>query len=134
MARLFHCVRQREHHADCAIATLACLLYPVTYEEVLVAATKLVPHVLTKGLLNDEIIRVAALFGKTLEERGYDEIDFRKMTGILGAKMAATGEDEHAVVLARGLVFDPGTGDVWAAREYLRARKATDIDLLELDD
>lgn len=119
---------------DCAVAALATLLQ-VSYEEVLVAAVNVQPLVLKTGLNNDEIIAVAKLFGRTLEERTGEEIDYRRSTGMLGAKLSINkGADEHAVVLCQGLVFDVEDGEVWRAREYLKRYKAKHIDLLELED
>lgn len=131
---VFHAVLKR-HEADCAVAALACLLQR-SYEEVLVAAAQILPHVLTKGLYNEEIIKVADLFGVSLEERTYEEIDFQKSTGILGFKVGEQ-DDEHAVVLSHGLVFEVEDGSVWKVRDYLRKRvakgKMRDTDLLEVE-
>jgi hypothetical protein len=129
---LFQAQRKR-HEGDCGVAALADLLQ-IPYEEVLVGAAQIVPMVLTRGLDNDEIIKVAKKFGMTLEERDYKDIDFKRSVGILGAKLASnTQGDEHAVVLARGVVYDSETEAVWAVRDYLEHYKATEIDLLELE-
>ena len=129
----FVCTRKR-HRGDCAVAALASLLQR-PYEEVLVASALLVPVVLVRGLNNDEIIKIALKFGCTLIERTHDEIDYRKMTGLLGAHLQhnSLGE-EHAVVLSHGLIYDPEDGEVWRAKEYLKQFKAVDIDLLSLED
>ena len=122
------------HRGDCAIAALACVLQR-PYEEVLVTSSQINPLVLVEGLNNDQMIRVAKRFGRTLVERTGTEIDLRTMTGILGAQLRWNENwDEHAVVLAHGLVFDPDGGEVWSVRDYLKRFMARKLDLLELED
>lgn len=129
---IFIVVTQKAH-GDCAVAALACLLQ-VPYEEVLVVAAQIVPLVLGRGLDGDEMVKIARRFGRVLEEREGSEIDYKHATGILGARLKHNSEgEEHAVVLSRGLVFDPEDGKVWAVRDYLRAYQARDVDLLELE-
>lgn len=127
-------VETKHHSGDCAVACLAALLQQ-PYPEVLVVASKVQPLVLVEGLDNDDIIKIAALFGKVLEECSESDIDYKRATGILGMKTCLNHEeDEHAVVLSNGLVFDPEDGGVWHVREYLKKFKATNIDLLELEE
>ena len=123
------------HRGDCGVAALATILR-VPYEEVLVVAGHFVPTVLVDGLDNDDMIKIAARFGRLLVERTKEEIDFRGAVGILGAHLKAQHEgDEHAVVLSRGLVFDPDSkGEIWRVRDWIRRFGATDLDLLELED
>lgn len=123
-------VERKHHEGDCAVACLASLLN-VKYEEVLVAAASIKRTVLVDGLVNSEIIRTAALFGMVLEERVGDEIDY-KSTGILGMKLMHNKPDEeHAVVMSHGLIFDPEDGEVWRVKDYLVQFGASEIDLLE---
>ncbi len=128
-------VQKQHHDGDCAVACLASLLN-VRYEEMLVAAAKVQPLVLVEGLVNEEIIKIASLFGRTLEEHVGDEIDYRRSTGILGFKFGAEHIDnnEHAVVLSHGLVFDPADNEVWRVRDYAIAHQIGNVDLLELED
>lgn len=122
------------HRGDCAIAALACVLQR-PYEEVLVTSSQINPLVLVEGLNNDQMIRVAKRFGRTLVERTGTEIDLRTTTGILGAQLCWNeNRDVHAVVLAHGLVFDPDGGEVWSVRDYLKRFMARKLDLLELED
>ena len=121
---------------DCAVAALATILR-VPYEEVLVTAARVEPLVLVEGLDNDDMIEIAKRFGRTLTERTGDEIDYRSAIGILGAhlKTHENPNDEHAVVLSQGLVFDPDSkGEIWRVRDWIRHFRATAIDLLELED
>ena len=122
------------HRGDCAVACLASILR-IPYVEVLVVAASINPKVLVGGLNNDDMIHIAEKFGHTLVEHSREEIDLRKMVGILGAQLRGNkGTDEHAVIMTYGLVFDPEGGDVWKARDYLRRYEARKIDLLELED
>lgn len=134
---LIRVVLQR-HKGDCAIACLASLLHPITYEEILVVAAHLVPTVLVDGLTNDEMMAVARKFGQTLTEHSYDEIDFRKMRGVLGGHLKGTEpSDQHAVVLSNGLVFEPDSeifGEIWRVRDYIERFQMTGIDFLELEE
>jgi len=123
----------KRHKGDCAVAALATLLR-VPYEEMLVAAAKVQPLVLVRGLHNDEIIEVAAAFGRVLVEESGTELDL-KATGILGGKLASnTGEDEHAVVVSGGILFDPDDGEVWRVKDYIKHYGMTEVDMLELED
>lgn len=135
MARPLFIATIQRHDGDCAIACLASILQ-IPYEEVLVVAAQASPKVLTEGLFNNEIIEVARKFGRTLVEQSYEEIDFKRDIGILGGKLKSNEpNNEHAVVLSRGLVFDPDTkGEVWRARDYIKKHKMTKIDFLELED
>ena len=102
----------------------------------LVAAARIHPLVLVEGLDNDDLIKTAKQFGKTLVERTGEEIDYRRSIGILGAHLAKqSGDDEHAVVLSQGLVFDPDSkGEIWRVRDWVRKFGASKLDLLELED
>ena len=125
----------QRHIGDCAVAALATILR-VPYEEVLVVAARIRPLVLVEGLDNDDLIKTAKQFGKTLVKCTGEEIDYRRSIGILGAHLAKQpGDDEHAVVLSQGLVFDPDSkGEIWRVRDWVRKFGASKLDLLELED
>ena len=128
-------VSTMHHRGDCAVSALATILR-VPYEEVLVVAARRYPTVLVDGLVNEDMIWIAKMFGRILVERTGEEIDYRKAIGILGAHLKEQPEeDEHAVVLSHGLVFDPDSkGEIWRVRDWIRHFGATDLDLLELED
>jgi hypothetical protein len=114
-------VRQSGHHGDCAVSTLA-MLAGVMYEDALLAAAKVNPHVLAQGMTWPQIRAAARRLGlKTRTVHTYDD----DATGILWVEPVALGANrgdltEHVVFLWEGRVIE-GNGELWNDLDtYLR--------------
>lgn len=119
-------VCQQKHDGDCGVASLAMAL-GLSYEAVLVVASRIAPTVLGRGLYTVEIQLVAEDFGRELHKKM--KVDLDNDTGVLVIRYK--NRDEHAVFLTNGLVFEPtGSGEVWEAAEYIKANKAKVLHLL----
>lgn len=120
---LFRLHKQR-HDADCAVASVAMALN-LSYEAVLVVASRIAPKVLTRGLFSVEMILIAADFGRVLMKKL--KVDTDTDTGVLVVRVSW---GEHAVFLTNGLVFETN-GDIWDAEQYVKANSAKVLHLLE---
>lgn len=110
---------------DCCIAALATYL-GLTYEDVLaVAARKQGKKVHHKGMHTTEIRRTAKALGHDLKKRR--KWDDSTASGIL---ILAGIEEDHAAVLAEGLVFDLRHATVWIPEIYYEATKQQPCALL----
>lgn len=122
--KLFHQIHHQRGKHDCGVACLATLLGR-SYEEVLVAAAKVSPNVLKKGLYANDLAKIAASLGSELK-RNVGQIDLDEKTGILEIKIKNRKHHrEHFAFLVNGLVFDPEEqGQIWDAYIYVRHFKA----------
>lgn len=118
----------QKHDGDCVVASLAMALN-LPYEEVLVVASRIQPHVLKRGLYTAEAQLIADAFKRTLNKKM--KVDIDDDSGIL---MVKTYWGEHAVYLNSGLIFAPECGgEIWDAEIYLKANKAKVLHLLKED-
>jgi hypothetical protein len=126
---LFRVCRQR-HDGDCGVASLAMALN-LSYEEVLVVASRIAPKVLVRGLYSVEIQLIAEEFGRELEKSLKPDLDTD--TGILVVQYK--DKTEHALFLTNGLVFEPTSNEeVWDVEQYLKRFKARVLHLLKEED
>lgn len=109
----------QRHESDCGAAVLA-MICGVSYEEALLAIGRSVPDVLTTGVFPKDIQAAAKELGYKLRRR--TAIDWEDDTGALNVSFAGGGP-EHVVVLRAGLIIDTD-GTLWAAHDYLRAKRA----------
>lgn len=115
--------------ADCAVAALAFVLRR-SYEEVLIAAARVDPHVWTSGLHATGMSRVCKALGvKARWLKG--EIDTEDGIGVLWASYRDSTK-EHCVVLLEGWVFDVEHDpvSVWRYDEWCVANNAYGVSLL----
>lgn len=121
-----------KHNGDCVVAAIAMALN-IPYEEVLVVASRIQPHVLMRGLYTVEAQLIADAFGRSLMKKLKPDVE--EDAGILMLKMGSKEWRrfaEHAVFLTNGLVFAPECGgEIWDVEAYLSANKSTVLHLLE---
>lgn len=120
--KLFFQIHPQRSKRDCGVATLATLLGR-SYEDVLLAAAKISPNVLKKGLYSSDLARIAESLDSKLK-RHVGQIDLDDKTGILEIKLK--NGREHFVFLVNGLVYDPQEiNQLWDAYTYIRHHKAS---------
>jgi len=133
---VFHIVLQH-HTGDCSIAALASLLC-VSYDEVLIVASRLDENVLKNGLDAEETCKVIVAFGKSAQYwANPEDVDLSEAQGILGVKPKGRGRQiGHVVVLSNGLIFDPAEkiSVVWDAELFLQHYKMNLVDFIEIMD
>jgi hypothetical protein len=110
----------QKHEGDCSISALAMAL-GLSYEAVLVVASRIIPDILVRGVMLDEIQVIARQFNREYAIK--EKVDLAKDTGIVVVRYKKK-TDEHVVFLTRGLIFEPtGAGDVWDAAQYVKRYK-----------
>ncbi len=117
-------VRQSGVHGDCVVACLGTLL-GLTYEEVLITASKVRPNVLKHGLHWIDCIRIGKKLGMPLKVIKPTAEELEEHTGILGLVRpnanweAKALKEEHVVYLWAGRVID-GNDEHWLdVEDYL---------------
>jgi hypothetical protein len=90
-----------------------------SYEAVLVVASRIVPRVLKRGLFGTQMQLIAEEFGRTVWVK--PKVDLDEDSGVLFVRYP--DDEEHAVFLVNGLVFEPIGGRVWEADAYIKAFK-----------
>lgn len=117
MKPLVSMVPQR-HVADCSSAVLAMFL-GISYEEALLALTRVSPHLLRKGIWFTELRKAAKRMGVPLTLKRRWNADFDD--GIAHIKFKRGGN--HVVLLRAGLFWDTDF-NVYIPSDYLKAKKA----------
>lgn len=115
LTKLFTVCPQK-HSGDCSISALA-MAFNLSYEELLVIAARVIPDILTRGVLGDEMHVIARQFNRELRQK--TPCNFAKDRGLL--MITYPDATEHVVFMTNGLIFEPTSqGDVWDAREYVK--------------
>ena len=133
---LLHIVLQSDRHGDCAIATMASYLGR-TYEEVLVEVARVTRgDVLSRGLYNGQMFKVAKRLGQTLKAKPWDRVDPDEATGILYVKARIHGQEyaDHLVLYRHGDIIDCRDGTLWDADVYLKHFAADPVSLMAVED
>ena len=126
---VYHLVSKRGA-ADCAIASLAFLTRR-EYEEVLIAAAKVDPHVWRTGLHATDMVKVAKRL--QVKAKWVASFDPEEEIGVLWVSYHDSTK-EHIVVLMEGWVFDPEHNpvSVWRYDEFCSANNAYGNTLLKV--
>lgn len=131
MLPLFIKIVPQRHEADCLIACLSMLL-GTSYEATLLAVSKIRPDSGTEGLYWTDAKKAAQQLGfkvRVVKKK----IDLANAVGILDCTPEDTKLRHHAVFLLRGVVIDPGGGEVWDDWEtYMEAHDMVAGSLLVL--
>lgn len=122
----------QRHPGDCAIAALASILAK-PYADVSCTARRLAPKSLKQGLWTREIVAIAAAHGVRLRRRR--RVDLSEDSGILTVEAdRGRWQWSHAVVLFRGVIYDPGTQLLWEPDAYLHDAGVRILSLLVPED
>lgn len=120
-------VVERRQENDCALCAF-CTLTGVSYEDALVAVSRIEAKAGKDGLYFSSLQRLAKAFGFTLRLRR--KADLTEDTGIL--KIMLTDHSyNHAVVLKQGQIID-SDGTIWSAETYLANMRCQPGSLLVL--
>jgi hypothetical protein len=107
-------VRQNGHDNDCMVASLATV-FDKSYEEVLLAAGRLYPDVLQKGMTWEQAKRTVKRLGLKTKLLRAGRFDPDETTGVLYVARRRTKTApayHHVVVLWEGRVLE-GNGELW---------------------
>lgn len=103
--------------ADCAVACVA-MLTGRPYADVFQGSPDTAKVVRKTGAFEKELKRLAKGVGVNLKRRN-SEIDLDGDTGILWLGSSDDHKGGHAAVLFRGVLIDPGTGQLWSPEAFL---------------
>lgn len=107
-------VQPQRYEGDCVTMALT-MFFNLAYEDVAIAMSQVIGEKRRRGRQGayiSETIRVAEALGKTLKRK-------RKFTLTTeGVLIVRTKRSAHAIVLRRGLIFDPADASVWDPEVY----------------
>ena len=114
---------------DCAVACIA-MLFGRSYAEVFQAGGATVKAVRKLGAAEKALRRLAKGVGGTLIRR--NEFDIEEDTGILWLGSTDPKNGGHSAMLFRGVLIDPGTGQLWNPEVFMQTHHYIPEALFEL--